>query len=712
MTQRLYFLVLCSFLSYLSYGQAPNVCTDPSFEVGGFTLSSPEICVGATLSTINQTSGTDIRYWFDYKGGSITEASANAKSNTSFVYTLANNFPSQPFQKEFTVLQIGNRAGKTFVACKKVIVRTSNEPIMSWDVCGIQRFDLVIPVNPLNDYDSYIINLGPNLPVKTITKAELPYKSSIALPTIPRTISITGQNTLKPLTCPSLKTILVTNISASITRPYYANIDRLELLTKSKVAITFTGSYTSAPNDYTLYGYLKGQHLISPKPIQINNIVESGKFEQTLPDPTKQYCFYAQRTKSCGTIEKSIEICTHPLVSVISPPGLTTTTLNWNLYPTNTMFGVGQANNNVQRYIRTRISDPPQISEQQKAVGAISHLDQNGTTTTINNYDCKFRNCYQIYMSLDGRIPGTQIRYKAISISNTECSDRFNVVPPPISKLWAGAEFVTAGPPEENFKVDFLPNTVTPWAVPKNRWVLYRMESGIPIKLDSSSAVPPMGKPMVIDPRLPKESTEYKVAYVDRCESRSSLSPSTHSVFLDHKGGATIFWTKDSPFNFGNILYYEVVPLNDSTFAPLSGVKKVNKGTYQDIVNLGNPKDAAPFYVKIYSDSTLVSFVRSNITKIPIAINFYAPTAFTPNGDGINDQFGIFGPKGKLDQYFFQIYDRFGGLVFETNDKNLNWDGMIKNKPAPSGTYTWKLTLRLKATGKIFKKTGVVNILN
>jgi gliding motility-associated-like protein len=712
MTQKLYILVLCSFITYLSFGQATNLCTDPRYEAGGFTLSSPEICVGNVLSTINQTSGTDIRYLFDYKGENLTEASALARGNTSFTYTVLNNFPTQPFQKEFTVLQMGNRAGKTFVACKKVIVRTSNEPIMSWDVCGLKKFDLAIPTNPLNDYDSYVIDLGPGVPVQIINKADLPFKISTELPTIPRNVSITGRYTIKPLTCPNVKMIQVTNIAAFITRPYHANIDRLELLTKSKVELTFTGSYVSAPNDYTLYGYLKGQHLISPKPIQINNIVESGKFEQTLPDPTKIYCFYVQRTRVCGTIEKSIEICTHPIVSISSPAGLTTTNVNWNLYPNNTMFGIGQANNNVQRYKRTRISDPPQFAEQQRPIGSTGILDQNGTTTTINNYDCKFKNCYQVSMSLQGRIPGTQIPYKAISVSNTECSDRFNVVPPPISKLWAGAEFVTAGPPDENFKVDFLPNTITPWAVPKNRWVLYRMENGQAIKLDSASANLPTSLPSVRDPRLPKESTEYKIGYVDRCESRSLLSPSTHSVYLDQKGGSTIFWSQASPFNFGDILYYEVVPLNDSTLVPLSNVKKVNKGTYKDIVNLGNPKDSAPFYVKIYSDSTLVTFVRTNITKIPIALNFYAPTAFSPNGDTVNDDFGIFGPKSKLDQYFFQIYDRFGSLVFETSDKNLNWDGMIRGKPAPAGTYSWQLTIRLKDTGKIFRKSGTVNLFN
>ncbi len=705
MIQRLLFFLYCIFLPFIIIGQG-SVCSDSKYEVGGFNLSSPEICVGSPLTVINQSSGTDIKYVFDYNGQNLETATALASNNIAFTYTLANTFPNQPFQKEITILQLGKKNGKTMAACKKVIVRSSNEPIMSWDVCGLNLLEIVIPTHPLNDYDTYDINFGPGFPPVTITKAELPYKTNKTLPTPtpPRNISITGKYTIRPQTCPNVKQILVSNIPATITRPYHANIDRLELITKSKAEITFIGSYSVAPTDYTLYGYLKGNHLISPKPIEIRNITENRKIEVAIPDPTKIYCFYAQRTKSCGVVEKSIEICTHPLVSVVSPPNATTTTLNWNPYDNTRMFGLAHNHGNQQRYFRTKLDNPPVTASQVKAVGASNHIDQN--STAANGYDCKFRNCYRVEMNLSGRIPGTQIPYKAVSVSNTECSDRFNIVPPGISKLWVGAEYSSSGVPDENFKVDFLPATNRPWAVPKNRWVLYRMESGLPVRLDSSAAT----QAYVKDPRAPKEATEYKIGYVDRCESRSTLSPSVYSVYLDYKGGSTIFWTQNSPFNFGGILNYEVVSLNDTTYAELPNPKKIQKGTYKDIVSLGDAKDAAPFYVKIYSDSTLVSFVRSNITKIPVALNFYAPTAFSPNNDGKNDEFGIFGPKAKIDQFSFRVFDRLGNLLFETNDKNKSWDGTVKNKPAALGTYSWRMTIKLK-TGIIFNKSGTVQLL-
>jgi gliding motility-associated-like protein len=69
----------------------------------------------------------------------------------------------------------------------------------------------------------------------------------------------------------------------------------------------------------------------------------------------------------------------------------------------------------------------------------------------------------------------------------------------------------------------------------------------------------------------------------------------------------------------------------------------------------------------------------------------YIPNAFTPNGDGLND---IFQPKGmgwKPDQYEFLIYDRWGNLIFKTNDYQKGWDGTIKGNLCPSDVYVYKI---------------------
>lgn len=71
--------------------------------------------------------------------------------------------------------------------------------------------------------------------------------------------------------------------------------------------------------------------------------------------------------------------------------------------------------------------------------------------------------------------------------------------------------------------------------------------------------------------------------------------------------------------------------------------------------------------------------------------SFYIPDAFTPNNDGINDVF--FGQGEYLKSYNMQIYDRWGELIFESNDPSLKWDGNYKAKKVESGQYVYKFYL-------------------
>jgi gliding motility-associated-like protein len=67
----------------------------------------------------------------------------------------------------------------------------------------------------------------------------------------------------------------------------------------------------------------------------------------------------------------------------------------------------------------------------------------------------------------------------------------------------------------------------------------------------------------------------------------------------------------------------------------------------------------------------------------------YAPTAFSPNGDGKNDVFYVYGPVDEIVQFQLNIYDRWGTLVFKTNDLQEGWDGTFDGNLAPTGAYVW-----------------------
>ena len=72
-------------------------------------------------------------------------------------------------------------------------------------------------------------------------------------------------------------------------------------------------------------------------------------------------------------------------------------------------------------------------------------------------------------------------------------------------------------------------------------------------------------------------------------------------------------------------------------------------------------------------------------------IGIHFPNAFTPNGDGKNETFRpIF--SGSLDAYHLAIFDRYGELVFETNDPQKGWDGRYKGTSRSTSTFVWYAT--------------------
>ncbi|MEN9444977.1 MAG: hypothetical protein RIS47_1868 [Bacteroidota bacterium] len=67
-----------------------------------------------------------------------------------------------------------------------------------------------------------------------------------------------------------------------------------------------------------------------------------------------------------------------------------------------------------------------------------------------------------------------------------------------------------------------------------------------------------------------------------------------------------------------------------------------------------------------------------------------APNIFSPNGDGTNDEFRITGDNVRV--YRIEIFNRWGRLIYESDEIDSGWDGRVGNELAPSGTYFWVAT--------------------
>ena len=81
------------------------------------------------------------------------------------------------------------------------------------------------------------------------------------------------------------------------------------------------------------------------------------------------------------------------------------------------------------------------------------------------------------------------------------------------------------------------------------------------------------------------------------------------------------------------------------------------------------------------------------------------PNAFTPNGDGKNDYLYPLNAFLAKDLEF-KVYNRYGQLVFMTNDWTQKWDGTINGKPQPTGAYVWTLRYTDGPSGKQFFQKG------
>jgi gliding motility-associated-like protein len=86
----------------------------------------------------------------------------------------------------------------------------------------------------------------------------------------------------------------------------------------------------------------------------------------------------------------------------------------------------------------------------------------------------------------------------------------------------------------------------------------------------------------------------------------------------------------------------------------------------------------------------------------------YIPTAFSPNNDGVNDCFSIKGVG--FEGFDFQIFNRWGNVVYSSTDENDCWDGTYNGKPVPMGAYSWRLMVDLPFD-EISIKEGILNII-
>lgn len=106
--------------------------------------------------------------------------------------------------------------------------------------------------------------------------------------------------------------------------------------------------------------------------------------------------------------------------------------------------------------------------------------------------------------------------------------------------------------------------------------------------------------------------------------------------------------------------------------------------------------------------------IQYNLLVIPEndTVLIYMPNSFTPDGNEYNQNFKpVFNESVDYTNFDMKVYNRWGELVFQSNDPDIGWDGSYQSKLSPSGLYTWVVEYSDKHTLQLYKVEGHVNLL-
>ncbi|MEO7047696.1 MAG: PKD domain-containing protein [Ferruginibacter sp.] len=121
------------------------------------------------------------------------------------------------------------------------------------------------------------------------------------------------------------------------------------------------------------------------------------------------------------------------------------------------------------------------------------------------------------------------------------------------------------------------------------------------------------------------------------------------------------------------------------------------------------PKENIVYAVKVSDAQGCFDLDTINVRLFKVAPDLYVPTAFSPDGDGIND---IFRPiaLGIRSLELFSVYNRWGQLVYSTTQIGQGWNGKFNAADQPAGTFVWYAEATDYLGKKIKKKGSVILI--
>ncbi len=170
-------------------------------------------------------------------------------------------------------------------------------------------------------------------------------------------------------------------------------------------------------------------------------------------------------------------------------------------------------------------------------------------------------------------------------------------------------------------------------------------------------------------------------------EASNFVCPRDQAFFKDKSEGNITGWQ----WNFGNNITSNLQAPPPQSYLPQTS-------TYTTIVTLVATNNIG------CKDTARLNLLVVNNCYIAV------PSAFTPNGDGLNDNLYPLNAY-KARDLDFSVYNRFGQRIFHTRDWMNKWDGNYKGQAADPGTYVWVLTYTNTDTNQQVKQKGTAILI-
>jgi gliding motility-associated-like protein len=159
------------------------------------------------------------------------------------------------------------------------------------------------------------------------------------------------------------------------------------------------------------------------------------------------------------------------------------------------------------------------------------------------------------------------------------------------------------------------------------------------------------------------------------------------------------------------------VSFNNTTIGAVNYIWNFGDGSA--ISNQENPVHTFPqdqtsnYLVTLYAYSPIgCADSISSVIKVTEEVIYYIPNTFTPDNDEFNQHFQPVFTAG-YDPYDFNmlIFNRWGEIIFESNDASVGWDGTYGGDKVLDGTYAWKIEFKTLASDERVMISGHVNII-